>query len=153
MSAPEFVVEFMKAYAELIAAVGWPLVTMIIFSFFIYYLDRIFNFFGRSKKKSPISWRRLELLLNYLEQQYQELPINTDREERRRMIAFQEIDRARKAMQKQDSDQVQESLFTLGSLAMESDKNLNKWKQEDHVFPPNEPEMLLPNQQVNKKNL
>lgn len=143
MNGPEFIVEFVRAYAEVMTALGWPLVTIIIFLSVIYYLDRTLNFFGR-RKKTPVSWSKLNFLLDQLEYQHQNNPVSTDREERRRMLVCREIKNAREALARHDSERVQEALFIIGTLALESDKNLNKWKAIENKVVKKDAELIIP---------
>jgi len=145
MNTPEFIVEFIKAYAQVVSALVWPLVTIVIFGTFIYYLDRTLNFFGRHKKQ-PLSWGKLEYLIGQLEKRRLSLPASSDREERRRMLVCREINNAKEALTQRDQEKIQESLFMIGALALESDKNLNKWKTIENHSPAQNPELILPDQ-------
>ncbi|MEW6238593.1 MAG: hypothetical protein AB1656_24680 [Candidatus Omnitrophota bacterium] len=148
MSIPEFIVEFIKAYAQMVSALVWPLVTIVIFGTFIYYLDRTLNFFGR-RKKQPLSWGKLENLIGQLEKRHLSLPASTDREERRRLLVCREIANAKEALAQRDQEKIQESLFAIGALALESDKNLPKWKAIEDNSPALNPELIFPDRTPN----
>ncbi len=151
MNGPEFIVELIKAYAEVITAIGWPLVTIVIFATIVYYLDRTMNLFGR-RKKQPLSWNRFEFLLNQLEYRNQAIPVQNNWEEHRRALVCREIDNARKALEKRDHDKIQESLYIIGSLALESDNNLNKWKSIEGNITIDDAELILPDPEKSTEN-
>ena len=62
------------------------------------------------------------------------------------MLVFREIKNAKEALARRDQEKMQESLFTIGALALESDKNLNKWKSIENNSPAQNPELILPDQ-------
>ncbi|RJP20750.1 MAG: hypothetical protein C4527_24660 [Candidatus Omnitrophota bacterium] len=119
MSAPDFIVELIKAYAMILKAVWWPLVVLVIF-FALYY--RIG--FNSRKKRTPMTWKGLSTLFANLERQHLSNRPLTEEERRRQQIVCRELQAAKNAAENQDEKTIYRVISTLSNLSTQNDKQL-----------------------------
>lgn len=137
MGAAEFFVELIRAYAEFLAAIAWPLVILIIFGAVLFYIDRSFGVVFR-KRRMALNWRAYENVINQLESGYIEGLGQSKKDHPRKRLVQQQIDRARDAIQSRDSKKALRTLAALSSLGIQSDSQVAQWKLSD------EPAEMLP---------
>lgn len=139
MSGLEFVVEFTKAYAQILMTVCWPLVVLVIFFTVLYYFNRTVGG-NRPSKRLPLTWTKLNNLLVQLEKQHLDRFSETANPQRE-MLVRNQLHRARQAIENRNENEVLESIAALSVLALHGDDRIDLIQLQDKIH---ETEIILP---------
>jgi len=127
------------------AAIGWPLVVLVIFLILLIRRDRLAGrpFWG---KKTSISWNGLNTLINELERQYIASQPTSNHDRRRHGFIGQELRTARQAINQHDEKTILQVITNLSSLAFLDDRKLAEWQKSNGTLLPSVPrtELILP---------
>ena len=145
MTPPEFVVEFMKAYAMILAAVVWPLAALCMFFVFVYAVRRAVSSFGR-KRRVPLTWKGVENVLVDLEHRALALHPRNEGERDRRDLVRREIERGREAIRRQDEKTLLHVFSNLSILAVLDDERVARERipSREENARVSEPEIIFP---------
>jgi lipopolysaccharide export LptBFGC system permease protein LptF len=125
MGTPEFLVEFTKAYGIILSHLLWPLVVLAIFFSLLYYFDRSVGSLGRRKRVS-LSWKDMNRFIVQLESRYVTKIGNENNSSNRLLIVRGQIQRAKKAIDQRDEQELVKSIFTLSSMGISDDADIPK---------------------------
>lgn len=123
MNAPEFLVEFTKAYGNLLAHLWWPLVVLVIFFSILYYFDRSIGSLGR-RKRFPMTWKNMTQIVSQLERRYLTEMSPDKKSSQRQKIAHELIQKAKRGIEQRDEQEIVKVLVSLSSLGLYTDRQL-----------------------------
>ncbi len=123
MGTPEFLVEFTKAYGVILSHLLWPLVVLAIFFSLLYYFDRSVGSLGRRKRVS-LSWKDMNRFIVQLESRYVTKIGHESKNSNRRLIVRDQIERAKKAIDQRNEQELLKSIFTLSSMGLSDDADI-----------------------------
>ena len=139
MSGPEFIVEFTKAWGQIVTTVWWPMVVLIIFFTVLFYINRTMGG-NRPSKRMPLTWAKLNNLLIQLETKHLAKFADTA-DPQREMLVRNQLHRARQAIERRNENEVMESIAALSVLALHGDDRIESERLQDRSDPP---EVILP---------
>ncbi len=123
MGTPEFLVEFTKAYGIILSHLLWPIVVLAIFFSLLYYFDRSVGSMGR-RKRVPLSWKDMNRFIVQLESRYVTGIGNDNKNSNRRLLVREQIQRAKKAIDQRNEQELVKSIFTLSSMGLSDDADI-----------------------------
>lgn len=132
MNAAEFIVEITKAYGSILSYLWWPLVVLVIFFTLLFYFDRSIGSLGR-RKKFPLTWKNMTQIVSQLERQYLTSMSPDEENKQRQMLVHDQIQRAKRGLERRDEQEVTKAIITLSTLGLHSDQQLPQQIPPDHV--------------------
>lgn len=147
MTFAEFLVEFTKAYSQVVTALAWPMVALIVF---FVCLHKLGQFRGGARKRSLLSTRTIENLLSRMETQCNVQGRLSKCDRNRLALLRRHIDSARAALLDEDEKRITQAFSALSSLAACGDRHIPELDPNGEN-PYDHPELLLPEKQTSKR--